>query len=59
MTAGINDVSRESKQISLPSLEHLLNDPSIWYDKRIPKMVNDYFYDMKIVFKDIIQVAAA
>ncbi|WP_396169130.1 hypothetical protein [Flavobacterium sp.] len=52
VTAGINDVSRENKEILLPSLEHLLKDPKIWYDKRIPKMVNDYFFDMKVVLEN-------
>ena len=50
VTAGINDVSREKKEIDLPSLKSILNNPSLWYDKRIPKMINDYFFDMKQVF---------
>jgi methylase of polypeptide subunit release factors len=52
VTAGINDVDSEKKIISLPSIEHLISDPKIWYDKRIPKMVNDYFFDMKIVLEN-------
>lgn len=52
VTAGINDVGREIKSINLPQLKHLLDNPDIWYDKRIPKMINDYFYDMQNVISN-------
>lgn len=52
VTAGINDVSLTNKKIienkSLEKLVHILKDKA--YDKRIPKMVNDYFADMKVIF---------
>lgn len=49
VTAGINDVVKEKKLFSFKPLEDiLLNNPN-WYDRRIPKMINDYFYDMKKV----------
>lgn len=50
VTAGINDVSTETKEIHLPRLEALLADPALWYDRRIPKMIKDYFFDMQEVF---------
>lgn len=52
VTAGINDVSLIAKKyIENKSLESLINTlETKAYDKRIPKMVNDYFADMKIIF---------
>ncbi len=55
VTAGINDVSKEIKSIELPSLKSVLEDKSLWYDKRIPKMINDYFFDMNLVFNNLHQ----
>jgi hypothetical protein len=52
VTAGINDVGSEKKIINLPSLKHLIENPDIWYDKRIPKMINDYFFDMELVLRN-------
>jgi len=53
VTSGINDVGREIKKIEIPSLTSKLSDPQLWYDKRIPKMINDYFYDMDLTFKNM------
>jgi hypothetical protein len=53
VTAGINDVTTEKKEMIIPFIEDLLNDKSLWYDRRIPKMVRDYFYDMQIVFNNV------
>ena len=49
VTAGINDVSANLKEIDLPSLKELLDKSGNWYDKRIPKMISDYFFDMEKV----------
>lgn len=55
VTAGINDVSlsKEKKvdDIVLEKLLRVLEKKA--YDKRIPKMVNDYFADMKVIFTGI------
>ncbi len=54
ITAGINDVSANIKKEiinEVKSLYEKLKKNS--YDKRIPKMVSDYFYDMKIVLKGL------
>ena len=50
ITAGINDVSANIKKEIIKeanSIYEKLKKNS--YDKRIPKMVSDYFFDMKIV----------
>ncbi|MBU1043879.1 MAG: hypothetical protein KJ915_05720 [Candidatus Omnitrophica bacterium] len=55
VTAGINDVSlKEEKQIDNPLLNNLLNEiTDKAYDKRIPKMIHDYFADMKTIFEGL------
>jgi tRNA G10 N-methylase Trm11 len=55
VTAGINDVSlKEEKPVSNPLLNDLLsNIAKKAYDKRIPKMINDYFADMSVIFGGI------
>jgi hypothetical protein len=53
VTAGINDVTTEKKELEIFFIEDVLNDKSKWYDKRIPKMIRDYFFDMKIVFNNV------
>lgn len=55
VTAGINDVSlKEEKQIDDPLLNNLLNEiKGKAYDKRIPKMIHDYFADMKTIFEGL------
>jgi len=54
ITAGINDVTSESKcRVKIPIIEELLKNDALWYDKRIPKMINDYFNDMFIVLNNI------
>lgn len=55
VTAGINDVSLgEDKKIDDVALKRLLSVlKKEAYDKRIPKMVNDYFADMKVIFTGI------
>jgi hypothetical protein len=55
VTAGINDVTTLKKEMIIPFIEESLNDKSLWYDRRIPKMIRDYFFDMKIVFENIYQ----
>lgn len=52
VTSGINDVTKNEKHIEIPRLEKILNDKSLWYDQRIPKMIRDYFYDMNIVIEN-------
>ena len=52
VTSGINDVTTVEKNIKLPSIDNILNNPSLWYDKRIPKMIRDYFFDMNIVISN-------
>lgn len=55
VTAGINDVSlgrqKQINDIVLSKLLFILEKKA--YDKRIPKMVNDYFADMKVIFSGI------
>ena len=54
ITAGINDVSASIKKEiinEVKSLYEKLKKNS--YDKRIPKMVSDYFFDMKIVLEGL------
>lgn len=55
VTAGINDVALgKEKKINDIVLKKLLTSlEKKAYDKRIPKMVNDYFADMKIIFTGI------
>lgn len=55
VTAGINDVSLEiKKDIENKPLADLLKIiEKKAYDKRIPKMIHDYFADMKIIFGGI------
>jgi len=55
VTAGINDVSLNiEKKIKNTKLENLLKMlQKKAYDKRIPKMVHDYFADMLIIFQGI------
>ncbi|MFH1178236.1 MAG: DNA methyltransferase [bacterium] len=52
VTAGINDVAlKVTKSIDNPELKKLLNYlEKETYDKRIPKMVHDYFADMETIF---------
>lgn len=52
VTSGINDVSRQEKNINIPYIQDILDDSSLWYDKRIPKMITDYFFDMNIVIEN-------
>ncbi|EAP87171.1 TRM11 family methyltransferase [Croceibacter atlanticus] len=52
VTAGINDVSKEEKKIIIPFIQDILDNKDLWYDKRIPKMITDYFFDMKIVIEN-------
>lgn len=55
VTAGINDVSlSKEKKVHDVVLNRLLNTlEKEAYDKRIPKMVNDYFADMETIFTGI------
>lgn len=55
VTAGINDVSLTvKKDVANKTLHELINKlEKEAYDKRIPKMVNDYFADMKNIFYGI------
>lgn len=52
VTSGINDVTTTEKNIELPTIDNILNNPELWYDKRIPKMIKDYFFDMNIVISN-------
>lgn len=52
VTSGINDVTTLEKKIELPTIDNVLNNPELWYDKRIPKMIKDYFFDMNIVISN-------
>lgn len=49
VTAGINDVIKAKKEFVFKPLEELFQLNTEWYDRRIPKMINDYFYDMRKV----------
>lgn len=55
VTAGINDVSlsieKDIQNTKLKTLLNLLQKNA--YDKRIPKMVNDYFADMDVIFRNL------
>jgi hypothetical protein len=53
VTSGINDVGSIKKNITLERLNNLVLDNRLFYDKRIPKMINDYFHDMDLVFKNM------
>lgn len=55
VTAGINDVALgREKKVNDVVLSKLLSElRKKAYDKRIPKMVNDYFADMKVIFTGI------
>ena len=55
VTAGINDVSLKSeKLIENKLLEKLLKEINkSAYDRRIPKMIHDYFADMQTIFKGL------
>lgn len=53
VTSGINDVTTIAKKIDLPTIDNILNNPELWYDKRIPKMIKDYFFDMNIVISNL------
>ncbi len=55
VTAGINDVSLTNKKaVRNKKLSKLLLDlEEKAYDKRIPKMVNDYFADMETIFRNL------
>lgn len=52
VTSGINDVTKLEKKIELPTIDNILNNPELWYDKRIPKMIKDYFFDMNVVISN-------
>lgn len=55
VTAGINDVSlttpKPTTNKQIKALVKTLSHKA--YDKRIPKMVNDYFADMDIIFRNL------
>lgn len=55
VTAGINDVSSVSKNdLKNKDLDNLLKIiEKEAYDKRIPKMIHDYFSDMEIIFREL------
>jgi len=55
VTAGINDVSLSiEKDFKNAKLTRLLNKlEKVAYDKRIPKMVHDYFADMYTIFNGL------
>lgn len=55
VTAGINDVSlTESKYVLNRRLRRLLGELEVSaYDRRIPKMVHDYFADMHTIFGNL------
>lgn len=55
VTAGINDVALgKEKRVNDAVLKRLLSVlKKEAYDKRIPKMVNDYFADMHVIFSGI------
>lgn len=52
VTSGINDVTRIEKKITVPFIQDLINNSELWYDKRIPKMISDYFFDMNIIISN-------
>jgi hypothetical protein len=54
ITAGINDVSKESGDVVLKEVKRYHKKISkVCYDSRIPKMIAAYFNDMKLVFLGI------
>lgn len=54
ITSGINDVNQKKVKNTLKEVKDIYNKSLInAYDKRIPKMINDYFYDMKLVLLGI------
>ncbi len=55
VTAGINDVSLKiEKQIENELLKELLKEINkSAYDRRIPKMIHDYFADMQTIFEGL------
>ncbi len=53
VTAGINDVTTTIKDLEIPYIESKLINKDLWYDRRIPKMIRDYFFDMNIVFDNV------
>ena len=55
VTAGINDVSQKKPQIyTLSSISDVVKKLEMnAYDKRIPKMVTDYFQDIHRIFNNI------
>lgn len=57
VTAGINDVSQFVKKTvsNLDLVELLKKLEQKAYDKRIPKMVHDYFADMDVIFRNLKQ----
>lgn len=59
ITAGINDVTTIKKEMIIPFIEESLKDKSLWYDRRIPKMIRDYFFDMNIVFENVYKYTVA
>lgn len=53
VTAGINDVSKIKKDLLIEVKETYTKLKKNAYDNRIPKMVLDYFYDMKLVMQGL------
>lgn len=53
VTSGINDVSSIDKFYDNQRVINLISDSRLLYDRRIPKMINDYFFDMDIVFANM------
>lgn len=51
VTSGINDVTAPLKKLDLESVHQLTANEALKYDQRIPKMINDYFYDMNLVIE--------
>lgn len=52
VTSGINDVTAPIKKLDLESVNQLTANEALKYDQRIPKMINDYFYDMNLVIQN-------
>ena len=53
VTSGINDVTAPVKLLNLESVNQLTANAALKYDQRIPKMINDYFYDMDLVIQNL------
>jgi hypothetical protein len=53
VTSGINDVTSTKKYIKNERIESLVAEKGLLYDQRIPKMINDYFFDMSVVFRNM------